>query len=71
MTNVGMELIESSPAVRTLQGGDSWIISAGGRLKIQTKKGKGNPMEIIINENVPNGKKWEVSVTLVILETCV
>ena len=46
-------------------GGESFSVSAGKSLKIETSP-QGDD---IMNEEVPDGKKWDVSVSIQVTET--
>ena len=46
-------------------GGESFVVTAGKRVKIKTSP-RGDD---IMDEGVPDGKKWDVSVSIQVTET--
>ena len=69
MPDIELDLNEVNiPSRKDLSGTVRWTVSAGGRVKIQTKEA-GETVDDILDETVPNGKNWSVILSINILET--
>jgi len=61
-----MELVRQSAAcVETLSDQEELTLVAGKRLQIRT----GTPVEELLDEEVPEGKQWAVTITVHVVET--
>lgn len=73
MTDIELLFNESNiparSALKDLHGNKSWVISAGGRLRVQTKEYAGAEVDDVVDETVPVGKMWSVTVQINIIET--
>lgn len=56
------------PCRKDINGTVNWTVSAGGRVRIQTKE-VGEDIDDILDETVPSGKSWQVVLSIKILET--
>jgi len=61
-------VVDDRPATKVSHGKVTLVISAGGRIKIQCKASKNQPMETILNERVPTNKSQIIKVTVAIVE---
>ena len=69
MPDIELDLNEVNiPSRKDLSGTVRWTVSAGGRVKIQTKEA-GETVDDILDETVPSGKNWSVILSINILET--
>jgi len=61
-----MELVrQSATCVETLSDQEELTLVAGKRLQIRTK----TPVEELLDEEVPEGKQWAVTITVHVVET--
>ena len=67
--DIQLELNEVNiPCRKDMDGTVRWTMSAGGRIRIQTKE-VGEDIDDILDETVPDGKNWQVILSIKILET--
>ena len=58
----------SIPSRKDLHGVTIWVLSAGGRLRIQSKP-QGEDIDDVLDETVPAGKSWRIKLSVEIMET--
>jgi len=69
MPDVNLNLHENViPSSKELRGESSWTLPAEGRVRVQTKY-PSEDIDNILDETVPAGKEWRVSVLVNIIET--
>jgi len=67
--NIELDLNEVViPSMKSLDGTIRWTITAGGRIRVQTKP-QGEDTDDVLDETVPAGKSWQVIMSVKIVET--
>lgn len=65
---MAISLITTHPAGLVVKsGGDSFVLTTGKRIQLRHNE-SGTPVDFL-DETVPNGKEWEVSINIHVRET--